>query len=209
ENEAQRRRAALLRSREPACGEQALADTPRPNEETIRRDATLGRDSSLPPQVGGYDILAGIGRGGMGGVYKARHRRLHRLAALKMVLSGQLASPTERLRFQLEAELAARVQHPNIVQVYEVGTHEGQLFLAMEWIEGGTLAGQRSRWPLPPREAAQLVETLARAIEAAHAQGVIHRDLKPANVLLQGADRGMQEEQGAILKIADFGLARL
>src|SRR5262249_25535035 len=168
-----------------------------------------GLDALLPHQVGEYDILEEVGRGGMGVVYKARHRRLQRLTALKMVLSGQLASPTERLRFRLEAELAARVQHPNIVQVYEVGTQEGQLFLAMEWIEGGTLAERRSRWPLPPREAAQLVGTLARAIQAAHAQGVIHRDLKPANVLLQIADCRLPNEQGAVPKIADFGLARL
>src|SRR5262245_42813349 len=137
-----------------------------------------------PRQIGEYDILGEVGRGGMGVVYKARHRGLHRLVALKMVLAGQFASPAQRLRFQLEAELAARVQHPNIVHVYEIGTHEGQPFLALEWVEGGSLADRLDGSPWPADEAARLVETLAQAIYAAHGQGVIHRDLKPANILL-------------------------
>src|SRR5262245_55498744 len=121
----------------------------------------------------------------MGVAYKACHRGLGRLVALKMMLAGQFASPKERLRFQLEAELAARVQHPHIVQVYEVGTHEGRPYLAMEWVEGGSLADRLDGTPWPEAEAARLVETLARAIHAAHGQAVIHRDLKPANILLQ------------------------
>src|SRR5262249_24403751 len=95
-----------------------------------------------PKQVGEYDILAEVERGGMGVVYKARHRGLRRLAALKMVLAGEFASPTQELRFRLEAELAARVQHPNIVQVYEIGSYEGRPFLALEWVEGGSLANR-------------------------------------------------------------------
>ena len=138
-----------------------------------------------PRQVGDYDILAEVGRGGMGVVYKARHRGLHRLAALKMVLAGEFASPAQELRFRLEAELAARVQHPNIVQVYEIGSYQGRPFLAMEWVEGGSLADRLDGKPWPPGEAAALVETLARAIHVAHGEGVVHRDLKPANILLQ------------------------
>ena len=138
-----------------------------------------------PRQVGDYDILAEVGRGGMGVVYKARHRGLHRLAALKMVLAGEFASPAQELRFRLEAELAARVQHPNIVQVYEIGSYQGRPFLALEWVEGGSLADRLDGKPWPPGEAASLLETLARAIHVAHGEGVVHRDLKPANILLQ------------------------
>jgi WD40 repeat protein len=137
-----------------------------------------------PRQVGDYDILAEVGRGGMGVVYKAQHRGLHRLAALKMVLAGEFASPTQELRFRLEAELAARVQHPNIVQVYEIGSYEGRPFLALEWVEGGSLENRLDGKPWPPGEAAALIETLARAIDVAHGEGIVHRDLKPANILL-------------------------
>ena len=142
---------------------------------------------SVPKLVGDYDILAEVGRGGMGVVYKARHRGLNRLAALKMVLAGEFASPAQELRFRLEAELAARVQHPNIVQVYEIGIYEGRPFLALEWVEGGSLARLLDGKPWLPREAAALIEALARAIDVAHGQGIVHRDLKPANILL--ADR--------------------
>jgi WD40 repeat protein/serine/threonine protein kinase len=169
-----------------------------------------------PKQVGDYDILAEVGRGGMGVVYKARHRSLHRLAAVKMVLAGEFASAAQVLRFRLEAELAARVPHPNIVQLYEIGTHDGRPFLAMEWVEGGSLAERLDGKPWPPDSAAALVETLARAIHVAHGEGVVHRDLKPANILLQIADCRLQVEkqsaicnlQSAIPKIADFGLAQ-
>jgi serine/threonine protein kinase len=140
--------------------------------------------SGCPRQIGEYDILGEVGRGGMGVVYKARHRGLRRLTAVKMVLQGTFASVQQQLRFQLEAELAARVQHPNIVQVYEIGSHEGQPFLAMEWVEGGSLADRVLGHAWPATEAASLIQTLANAIHAAHSHGVIHRDLKPANILL-------------------------
>jgi eukaryotic-like serine/threonine-protein kinase len=137
-----------------------------------------------PKQIENYEILAEVGRGGMGVVYQARHRSLQRLVALKMVLAGEFASPSQALRFRLEAELAARVQHPNIVQVFETGNYEGRPFLAMEWVDGGSLADRLDGSPWPPHQAARLIETLARAMHAAHEQGVVHRDLKPANVLL-------------------------
>jgi WD40 repeat protein/tRNA A-37 threonylcarbamoyl transferase component Bud32 len=166
--------------------------------------------AGCPRQIGEYDILGEVGRGGMGVVYKARHRGLRRLAAVKMVLQGTFASARQLLRFQLEAELAARVQHPSIVQVHEIGSHEGQPFLAMEWVEGGSLADRVDGHPWPAAEAARLIETLAYAIHAAHSQGVIHRDLKPANVLLQSAAEKSQisDLKSAIPKITDFGLAR-
>ncbi len=159
-------------------GHSTRAAVPRtgPEESVIR---------PMPKQIGDYDILAEAGRGGMGVVYKARHRGLQRLAAVKMVLSGEFASPAQEVRFRLEAELAARVQHPNIVQVYEIGSFEGRPFLALEWVEGGSLANRLSGVPWSPLEAASLIETLARAIHVAHTEGVVHRDLKPANILLQ------------------------
>jgi len=180
-----------------------------------------------PLQVGDYDILVEVGRGGMGVVYKCWHRGLRRLAALKMVLAGEFASPTQELRFRLEAELAARVQHPNIVQVYEIGSYEGRPFLVLEWIEGGSLANRLDGQPWPPSEAAALIETLARAIDVAHGEGVVHRDLKPGNVLLaplrnpKSETRKPKEDGGApgsdfrfrisdfLPKITDFGLAKM
>jgi WD40 repeat protein/tRNA A-37 threonylcarbamoyl transferase component Bud32 len=158
------------------------------------------------PAVPGYTVLAEVGRGGMGVVYQARHRALNRTVALKMVLAAELATPEQLLRFQLEAEMAARVVHPNVVQVHEIGRWQDRPFLALEWVEGGTLAQKLhaapDRFAEPPlsvEEAARLVAVLARAVHAAHCQGVIHRDLKPANVLLAAA---------GVPKIADFGLAK-
>jgi WD40 repeat protein/tRNA A-37 threonylcarbamoyl transferase component Bud32 len=172
----------------------------------------------VPRQIGDYDILEEVGRGGMGVVYKARHRGLKRLVALKMVLAGEFASSTQELRFRLEAELAARVQHPHIVQVYEIGSYEGRPFLALEWVEGGSLANRLEGKPWPPGEAAALIETLARAIDVAHGEGVVHRDLKPANILLVTGGVVSGESSGDTIhhspltthqpKITDFGLAQ-
>ena len=139
-------------------------------------------------------------------MYKARHRGLHRLAALKMVLAGEFASPAQERRFRLEAELAARVQHPNIVQIYEIGSYQGHPFLAMEWVEGGSLANRLDGQSWRPGEAASLLETLARAIHVAHCEGVIHRDLKPANILLAVEGEGWRVE-GAGRKIEQKGAA--
>jgi tRNA A-37 threonylcarbamoyl transferase component Bud32 len=149
--------------------------------------------------VPGYEILRELGRGGMGVVYQARHTKLNRLVALKMILAGSHAGAADLARFQTEAEAIARLQHPNIVQVYEVGEHEGKPFFSLEFCGGGSLEKKLNGTPLPARKAAALVETLARAMQAAHEKGVIHRDLKPANVLL--AEDGTP-------KITDFGLAK-
>jgi WD40 repeat protein len=188
----------------------------------IRDETTERVIVPVPRQVGDYDVLTEVGRGGMGVVYKTRHRGLQRLAAVKMVLAGEFASPAQELRFRLEAELAARVRHPNFIQVYEIGRYEGRLFLALEWADGGSLANRLDGKPWPADQASAIIETLARAIHVAHGEGVVHRDLKPANVLIvrssQFAVRSGESPASAcelrtancelIPKITDFGLAQ-
>src|SRR5579884_2144871 len=138
-----------------------------------------------PPQVPGYEILETLGQGGMGVVFKARQIGLNRVVALKMIRDGALASPEEIARFRAEAEAVARMQHPNVVQIFDVGEHQGRPYFAMEYLEGDSLDRRLAGQPQPPHEAAALLETLARAVHHVHERGVIHRDLKPANVLLQ------------------------
>ncbi len=151
------------------------------------------------PTVPGYEIKGELGRGGMGVVYRARQLGLDRDVALKMLLGGHYTSPQVRARLQTEAELVSRLAHPNVVQIYEVGEANGLPYLAMEFVDGGTLAAHLARDRPAPRAVAALVATLAEAVHAAHARNVVHRDLKPANVLMT-AD--------GVPKIADFGLAR-
>ncbi len=149
--------------------------------------------------VPGYEIEGMLGRGGMGVVYKARHLALKRTVALKMILAGGHAGPHALARFRIEAEAVARLQHPNIVQVFEVGEADGHPYCALEFVGGGNLSARLQGKPMPPRECARLVETLGRAMQLAHSRNVVHRDLKPANILM-AAD--------GTAKITDFGLAR-
>jgi WD40 repeat protein/serine/threonine protein kinase len=189
----------------------------------------LARDGDVKiPDVRGYDLLEVLGHGGMGVVYKARHRGLDRLVALKMLRAGATADSLELARFQAEAEAVARLQHPNIVQIHDVGFWQptdgspAVPYLSLEFADGGNLAKRFAAGPMVPRAAAELLETLARAMHHAHQRGILHRDLKPANVLLQTADcRSQIEKQAlaepksvtcdplsAIPKITDFGLAK-
>jgi mono/diheme cytochrome c family protein len=150
------------------------------------------------PRIPGYELVRVVDQGGMGVVYEAVQVALGRTVAVKMISSLSLR-PKLVARFQAEAEAAAQLQHPNFVQVFEVGQVRGRPYFSMEYVGGGSLAQLIARTPLPPRHAAELVETLARAVHTAHERGIVHRDLKPGNVML--ADDGTP-------KIADFGLAK-
>src|SRR5262245_12632007 len=164
-----------------------------------------GDPSAGLPQVPGYEVEAVLGRGGMGVVYKARHLALKRAVALKMLAAGH-SHQGERGRFRAEAEAVARLQHPNIVQIHEVGEADGQPFIALEYVAGGSLAERLAGQPLPPRDAARLVAALAEAMHLAHSRNLVHRDLKPGNVLLAGeADTPVGQCQP---KVTDFGLVR-
>jgi serine/threonine-protein kinase len=189
-----------------------------------------GPAGSLPREFGDFELLEELGRGGMGVVYKARQKTLDRVVALKMVREAHLATADDRARFEQEWKAAARLKHPNIVTVYEVGAINGQAYLCMEFVGGQTLAQKvAADGPLPPREAARLVAVIARAVQHAHAQGILHRDLKPSNVLLQIDDLGLKNDgsgcsglssqssisnaqsaipRSAIPKVTDFGLAK-
>jgi WD40 repeat protein/predicted Ser/Thr protein kinase len=154
-------------------------------------------DEPALPRVPGYEVLGELGRGGMGVVYKARQLALNRLVALKMIRAD--GDPEHQRRLRAEAEVVARLRHPNVVQVYDYALGQSRPYLALEFVEGGTLAQKAAGVPQPPHRAAQMVETLAAAVHHAHRAGLVHRDLKPANVLLTAE---------GVLKIADFGLAK-
>src|SRR5579884_2856709 len=166
---------------------------------SVSAASAAGAQTLAPEELAGYTIERELGRGGMGVVYQAIDLRLKRRVALKMVLAGAHAAEADLARFRTEAEAVARLQHPGIVQIHQVGVHQGLPYFALEFCPGGSLDRKLAGTPLPPKEAAALVEKLAEAIHAAHLKGIIHRDLKPANVLLA---------QDGTPKITDFGLAK-
>ena len=187
--------------------------------------AAAGAPALVPASPPGYEILEELGRGGMGVAYRAWQIGLKRLVTLKVIQSGDLSGRDQRARFRTEAEAIGRLHHPHIVQVFEVGEYAGRPYLALEYVDGGSLAEHLDGTPRPAREAAGLVETLARAIAYAHRRGVIHRDLKPSNVLLAAEEHPHDSAAARRLgnstagsptslagwtpKITDFGLAKI
>ena len=196
----------------PVCGAGSVRAAP---GETTGPAPTLSAPETAAalslPAIPGYEVLGRLGHGGMGVVYKSRQVSLNRTVALKMILAGAHASPERLARFHIEAEALASLQHPNIVQIHEVGAHDGCPYLALEFVDGLPLDKMLAGTPLPPAAAARLVRTLAEAMHYAHQRGLVHRDLKPANVLLatcglaSGA-KAQVAEWGP--KITDFGLAK-
>jgi serine/threonine-protein kinase len=190
---------------------------PRPDAPTVPAATT---DAPTPGSFGDYEVLDELGRGGMGVVYRARQKSLDRIVAIKMMREARLSSDSDRGRFLAEAESAARLKHPNIVTVFEVGRHDGLPYIVMEYVEGRNLSQHLSEGPLPPREAARLVAEVARAVQHAHEQGILHRDLKPGNILLSGVSRqgssvrtdsrGIPITGGCVPTpvVTDFGLAK-
>jgi eukaryotic-like serine/threonine-protein kinase len=175
---------------------------------------TPSAEHSPPPDsFGDYEILEELGRGGMGVVYRARQRSLNRVVAIKLMREARLSSDSDRGRFLAEAEAAARLTHPNIVTVYEVGRQNSLPYIVMEYVAGRNLAQRLAEGPMPPREAAKLVAEVARAVHLAHERGILHRDLKPANILLKQTEDGGQKSDSnsaSVLspKVTDFGLAK-
>jgi serine/threonine-protein kinase len=200
----------------PACGAVLTPTAPPPDPDATLppsgpEGATITRAPSGPggvprsakgtlPTLGDYELLSEIARGGMGVVYRAHQRSLDRLVAVKMLLTGSLASADEVRRFHAEAEIAANLDHPNILPIYEVGEQHGQQFFTMKLVEGGSLVERIGSFRNKPVESARLLTALARAVECAHRKGLLHRDLKPGNVLI--------DTDGTPF-VTDFGLAKL
>jgi len=176
---------------EPAAGEGGSDD------ETLDVQLPVG---DLPRTFGQYELLSEIGRGGMGVVYCARQEGLDRTVAVKMILAGHLASPEHVRRFHSEAKAAAKVRHPNVVHIHEVGQLHGQDYFAMDYIEGDSLAERIGKGPVDVSTAVELVGAVARAVEHLHRRGIVHRDLKPSNILLDGSGQPY---------VTDFGLAKV
>jgi serine/threonine-protein kinase len=187
-------------AQEPGGSGVGLPGTVEHSPTPLSSPAGAPETQALPARVGCYQLLQEIGHGGMGIVYRARHTALNRTVALKLISGGTYIHPEVLARFRIEGEAIARLKHPNVVEVYDSNIHDGRPYLAMELVEGQTLAKRLARGPLGEREAAELVSQLASAVETAHERRILHRDLKPSNVLLTFH---------GVPKLADFGLAKL
>src|SRR5262245_21816394 len=162
--------------------------------------AKASRAGDILGELGDYELLEQIGRGGQGVVFRARQKSLKRIVALKVIGLGPWATEADLKRFRLEAEAAARLEHPWIVPIHEVGEHDGSCYFSMKFIEGGQLDAVAKREPVPVRRAVELIANVARTVQYAHEHGILHRDIKPGNILLDGKGEP---------HLTDFGLARL
>jgi WD40 repeat protein/serine/threonine protein kinase len=212
-----------LKEHPPTLNPLVRSDSARPRQKGDTAGSAMAAAVPVLPALSGYEVLEEVGRGGMGVIYKARHLGLNRVVAVKMLQAGVQTSGTALARLRAEAEAVARLQHPHILQIYEIGEHGGQPYLALEFAAGGSLRDHLDGTPWPAKVAAALIELVARAVDAAHAHAIVHRDLKPANILFQRAQVANAESPAElpkshepgfrtanhVPKVADFGLAKL
>ena len=177
-----------------------VADVRGDNANAAPKNKKSARAAELLGELGDYELLEEIGRGGQGVVFRARQKSLNRIVALKVIRLGQWASKVHLKRFRLEAEAAARLEHPGIVPIHEVGERDGSCYFSMKFIEGGQLDEVVRRTPMSIRQAAELIAKVARTVHYAHGHGILHRDIKPGNILLDAKGEP---------HLTDFGLARL
>src|SRR5882724_11610301 len=182
-----------------SCGA-CLLETGLGPDETVAGVGDPGRPNPMLMDFGDYELLEQIGRGGQGVVFRARQKSLNRIVALKVIGLGQWATEAHLKRFRLEAEAAARLEHPGIVPIHEVGEREGQCYFSMKFVEGGQLDEVVKQAPMSVRQSVELIAKVARTVHYAHEHGILHRDIKPGNILLDAKGEP---------HLTDFGLARL